>query len=233
VLWGLGFPLAAASALVARLWNQQTLELSAADILLLILVCIWAFRLSYYVGLRYYRKGREDVRYNNWRKQWGKTWLWRSYLQVFVLQPLILILIALPIMKTVDVAPRNFSVLYFVGIGIWLVGFIFEVVGDHQLKVFTANPANKGRIMDQGLWSWTRHPNYFGEATLWWGIYLMAFEASHWWMVISPITITFLVTKVSGVSMLEALMEGRPGFAEYKKKTSVFFPWPPQTGSSN
>lgn len=224
VVWGPGFFIAGLGALYGN-----PIDMSATEIFVFSLVGIWALRLSLFIGTRYYKKGREDTRYNNWRKQWGNTWLWRSYLQVFTLQPLILIVIALPILQVIAVGPQPLSMQVYVGAFIWLIGFLFETIGDHQLKVFSKDPKNKGKIMDRGLWSWTRHPNYFGEATLWWGIFVMTVSLETWWLVVSPLVVTFLVTQVSGVSMLEELMKDRPGFADYKKRTSVFFPLPPRS----
>ncbi len=228
VLWGPGFPLTAAGALLYMNFVGRPVELGLTEYLILGMLVIWAVRLAFYVGSRYWKKGHEDVRYNNWRKQWGSTWVWRSYLQVFVLQPLILYMIALSFLHAIDKAPRELSVLVILGALVWVFGFVFESVADSQLKKFQHNPQNKGKVMDRGVWSWSRHPNYFGEVAQWWGIFLMCVTLEGWWTVISPLTITFLILKVSGVNMLEELMEKRPGFAEYKKRVSIFVPLPPK-----
>jgi steroid 5-alpha reductase family enzyme len=136
--------------------------------------------------------------------------------------------IALPIIYSVEKAPREMSPLVFLGVFLWLVGFFFESISDAQLKKFKAEPGNKGQIMTQGLWSWSRHPNYFGEVLQWWALFLMAVDLSSLWLIISPVAINFLILKVSGVPMLEELMEGRPGFQDYKKRTPIFFPWFPK-----
>lgn len=119
------------------------------------------------------------------------------------------------------------SILLPIGFVVWMIGFTFESVGDKQLKEFIANPENKGKIMDQGLWAYSRHPNYFGEVTQWWGLFIIALSVPFGiWSIIGPLTITFLILKVSGVPMLEKSFVGKPGWEEYKKKTSVFIPWP-------
>ncbi len=224
-IWGIGFPLTALGAI----WFASP-ALGPVEYLILVLVSIWAVRISLYVGLRYWRKGHEDVRYAKWRREWGKTAVWRSYLQVWLLQPAILYLIALCYLSALASGPRNFDFLIWVGVGLWVIGFFFEVVSDAQLKRFQSDPSNKGRVLDRGLWAWSRHPNYFGESLLWWGIWLMCFDSeTWWWTVISPITITFLVTYVSGVAMLETFMAGRPGWEEYKSRVPVFFPWFPKS----
>lgn len=228
VLWGPGFFLAGLGALFGLWKNSVAVVFGATEYLIFAVVGIWALRLSLYVGFRYFKKGKEDVRYNNWRKQWGDTWVWRSYLQVFVLQPLILTVIALPILKTVAESPQPLNAFVAIGACIWVFGFLFESIADFQLKQFSEDSKNKGRIMNKGLWSWSRHPNYFGEVTMWWGIFIMTVTWHHWWLVFSPITITYLIIKVSGVSMLEELMKDRPGFSEYKRRTSVFIPLPPK-----
>lgn len=228
VLWGPGFLLTGLAAVGGKYLQGHQFQWGLTEILIFLFVGIWSTRLAIYVGTRYYKKGKEDVRYNNWRKAWGDTWLWRSYLQVFVLQPIILIVMALPIMRAVEVAPQTFSLITAIGTAVWIFGFLFECIADDQLRRFTKDPKNKGRIMDRGLWSWSRHPNYFGEVVLWWGIFLMASNLEDLWLVVAPIAVTILILKVSGVDMLEALMEKRPGFAEYKKRTSVFIPLPPR-----
>jgi steroid 5-alpha reductase family enzyme len=228
VLWGPGFPLTALGALSFMRDSGRSVELGVTEHLILAALIIWAVRLAFYVGRRYWKKGQEDVRYNNWRKQWGSTWVWRSYLQVFVLQPLILFVIALAFLHAMDKTPRELTALVVAGAVIWAFGFIFEALADDQLRRFQADSTNKGKIMDRGLWGWSRHPNYFGEVAQWWGIFFMCVTIEGWWTVVSPIALTFLVIKVSGVDMLEALMEKRAGWADYKARVSVFFPLPPK-----
>ncbi len=226
VIWGLGFVAAMIGA------GGSNHELGLLQKMVVATVGIWALRLSLHIGRRVLQSEHEDTRYLNWRKQWGRYWLIRSYLQVFILQAILLILISLPIQRLLSSRPQEIGSLAWMGFSLWLLGLAIESTADRQLRRFKLNPANRGKIMDQGLWGWSRHPNYFGEVTQWWGIYFMTFTDSYmhelWWLVLSPLLLTFLILKVSGVPMLEKLMEGRPGFAEYQRRTSVFFPWPPK-----
>ncbi|MBX7170317.1 MAG: DUF1295 domain-containing protein [Pyrinomonadaceae bacterium] len=217
IFWGIGFILVAwTSFFLAESFNNRALLVN-------VLVTIWGLRLAFHIGLRNRGKG-EDFRYKAWRESWGKTFYWRSYLQVFILQGFFLFLISLPL---VFVNPGNaeFSLFDVLGLLIWLIGFFFEAVGDYQLLQFTKNAENKGKIIQTGLWKYTRHPNYFGEVVLWWGIFFFALPFG-FWTIISPLTITFLILYVSGIPMLEKKYENNPEFAEYKKRTSAFFPMP-------
>ncbi|MGZ3723484.1 MAG: DUF1295 domain-containing protein [Bdellovibrionales bacterium] len=190
----------------------------------------WGLRLFAHLGLRNLSHDREDARYAKWRKEWGDTWIWRSYLQVFLLQGTILLIIDLPVLWIVASFPREIDSLLIAGTLLWLAGFVFESLGDYQLKKFSQNPEHKGKLIQSGLWAYSRHPNYFGEVVQWWGIFLIALSVPGGWMtVISPLTITFLILKVSGVPMLEEQMKSRPGFAEYQRCVSKFFPRPPRS----
>lgn len=217
--WGLGFVLLA--------WVSFFLgQPSARGFLAGILVSIWGLRLAWHIHAR--NKGRsEDYRYLEWRNTWGKWFYVRSYLQVYLLQGVLLFLISIPIqiINTYSIVPLG--VLDAVGVIIWCVGFYFEAVGDAQLARFIKNPNNKGKLMQQGLWAYTRHPNYFGEVTQWWGIWVIALSSSFGLFgIVGPITITFLILRISGIPLLEKKMEANPEFAEYKRKTSVFIPMP-------
>lgn len=226
VLWGPAFPLCALSAVYFSGTSFSALDLR--QILILSLISIWALRLFFHVGLRNLSHREEDVRYNNWRKQWGSNWIWRSYLQVFVLQALILFVFLVPVFFVLSAPSQPLEYLGTLGLLFWVSGFLFESIGDEQLRRFKANRDNKGKLMVSGLWSWTRHPNYFGEVLLWWGIWLIAFELpGSWWTIAGPLGVTYLILNVSGVSMLEDLMRSRPGYAEYERSVSKFFPWPP------
>jgi len=169
----------------------------------------------------------EDSRYLEWQKTWNNFYL-RSYLQVFLLQGVLLYLISLPVIFINHSATNDFGLLEIIGLFIWGLGFYFESVGDRQLKDFISNPANKGKLMDQGLWRYSRHPNYFGEVTQWWGIFLIALSLpGSFFTVIGPLTINILIIFVSGIPLLEKKYAGRPDFEKYKKKTSIFIPLPP------
>lgn len=220
VAWGLGF--------VLMSWSSLFLSdfFGARGILVTILVTIWGLRLSWHIHQRNKNK-KEDYRYLNWRKEWGKWFYLRSYFQVYILQGFLLFLIVSPILIINKNFNNQLSYFDFIGLLVWLFGFYFEVVGDAQLAKFIKNPANKGKLMQSGLWSYTRHPNYFGEVTQWWGLWLIALAVNDGWIgFISPATITFLILKVSGIPMLEEKMQKKSGFQDYKKRVNKFFPWP-------
>jgi steroid 5-alpha reductase family enzyme len=178
----------------------------------------------------------EEWRYKKWRKDWGKWWVIRSYLQVFMLQGFLLLIISLPVLTIMSTPVFSQKILepviYYTdlfGIFIWIIGFLFEAVGDYQLSRFLKDPRNKGKIIKSGLWKYTRHPNYFGEIAMWWGIWLMA--TKHPYPVLSilgPITITVLLRYVSGVPLLEKKMMEKPEFRKYAKKTNMLIPWFPK-----
>jgi steroid 5-alpha reductase family enzyme len=219
IAWGLGFVLMAWLSLYISGFSSKALLVNS-------LVTVWGLRLAWHIYLR--NKGKiEDYRYLAWRKEWGKWFIPRSYLQVYLLQGLFLFLIIQPVIL-INKSMGAIGILDFFGILVWMVGFYFESVGDAQLKQFVSNPANKGKIMDQGLWRYTRHPNYFGEVVQWWGIWLLALSIPNGYItIIGPLTITVLILFVSGIPMLEKKYAGRPDWEEYKKRTSVFFPLPP------
>ncbi len=222
VAWGLGF--------VLMTWASFFLGKagSARGIVVGVLVSIWGIRLAWHIHARN-RKRAEDYRYAQWRKEWGKWFYLRSYAQVYLLQGFLLFLIVSPVLFINRNTGSTLGFLDLVGAAVWLVGFYFEATGDAQLARFVNNPANKGKLMQDGLWRYTRHPNYFGEVTLWWGIWIISRSASSPLLsVVGPLTITFLIVNVSGIPLLEKKYEGRPDFEEYKRKTSVFFPLPPK-----
>lgn len=223
IAWGLGFVVVvAASFTFGGEWTQRRG-------LVAILTLLWGMRLAGHVWMR--NKGRrEDFRYARWREEWGRHWVWRTFWQVFMLQGLFMLLISAPIytVQAYDAA-APLRVWDMLGIAVWILGFVFEAVGDYQLSRFKQDPSHKGQLMTRGLWRYTRHPNYFGEVTMWWGVWLIALGARWGGLaVIGPLTITFLILKVSGVPMLEAKYEGRSDWEAYKRRTSVFFPWPPR-----
>ncbi|MES2856542.1 MAG: DUF1295 domain-containing protein [Bdellovibrionota bacterium] len=230
VVWGFGFVVATAAALFWTSAELGKFEMWPRMAVAGICLAIWAGRLSTHIAFRNAKKSGEDVRYKNWRDEWGSSWKWKSYLRVFILQGLILIVNALPLLKIASEPGAGVDLVVWIGVVIWAVGFFFEAWGDHQLTVFKGDPKNKGKLMTTGLWSWTRHPNYFGEVVQWWGFFLMAVTLpGAWFTVIAPIAITFLILKVSGVPMLEKEMKSRPGFDDYARQTpSTFFPLPPK-----
>ena len=225
VAWGLGFILVATVSLISSgLYPWRGLLVSG-------LVLIWGLRLALHIHSRNRGRG-EDPRYRAWREEWGRWFVLRSFLQVFMLQGVLLLVVAVPIVlanTTLGSAPGWLDLL---GLLIWLTGFCFEAVGDLQLLQFIRDPRNKGTLMTVGLWRYTRHPNYFGEVTLWWGIWLIAGGLPGGWLaLVGPLTITILILKVSGIPMLEKPYENRADFQEYKRRTSPFFPLPPKEGA--
>lgn len=223
--WGPGF------LVVALLGLALTGAPTWREFLIAGLVATWALRLAAHITIRNRGRG-EDWRYRAWREKEPKSFWWRSYPKVFLLQGALLILVATPLLASATVpGPHALTIQDGAGIALWFLGFLFEVVGDEQLRRFKADPAHRGRVCDVGLWKYTRHPNYFGEATLWWGLFLIALSApAAAWSVVGPIAITFLLLRVSGVRLLEkGLKETKPEYAEYVRRTSPFFPWPPKT----
>jgi steroid 5-alpha reductase family enzyme len=194
------------------------------------LVLVWGTRLAWHIARRNLRPGKgEDSRYAEWRRSWGRTFVARSFVQIFMLQGLFMMLISEPLQVMGSAAGPALGVLDAVGVAVWLWGFAFESIGDAQLARFLADPANRGHIMDRGLWALTRHPNYFGEATMWWGLGIMALSMAGGWIgLIGPITITWLLTKVSGIPLVERPKSGQPEWEAYKARTSAFVPLPPR-----
>lgn len=221
IAWGMGFILAYFIAF------SQGSTAHLQQILVGAMVLIWGIRLALHIFLRN-RKKSEDRRYEKWRKDWGNKWWMVSFFKVYLLQGLLLILIATPLIMVHQNNMETLSVFNYFGLLIWGIGFLFESIGDFQLNQFlkTKKP---GEIMQSGLWKYSRHPNYFGEVTLWWGIYLTSFSTEYMWInLISPLLITFLILKVSGIPMLEEKYKNNKAFQAYQQKTSAFFPWIPK-----
>jgi len=226
IAWGIGFMLVAWTAF----FFSENVSFRSG--LVNILVSIWGLRLAWHIYHR--NKGKtEDYRYLAWRQAWGQWFYIRSYLQVYLLQGFFLFLIVMPVLVINMSGGSSLRLLDYLGVAVWLLGFFFEAVGDAQLQKFISNPNNRGRLMQSGLWKYTRHPNYFGEVTQWWGLWLIAVNVPGGWLsIIGPITITVLILKVSGIPLLEKKMAENPDFAGYKKRTSVFIPWRPRKAKS-
>ena len=194
------------------------------------LAVIWGSRLAAHIGWRNHGRG-EDFRYQAMRRRIGPRFGLLSLFLVFGLQGVLIWLISLPLqVAQISGEPASLTWLDFCGALFWVVGFTFESIGDLQLSKFKADPGNKGKVMDRGLWAYTRHPNYFGDALLWWGFFLIASATpGGWWTVISPLMMTTLLMKVSGVALLEkTLVKTRPEYREYTQRTSAFLPMPPK-----
>lgn len=222
IAWGLGFVLLAwVSIFISKNFEIRTIVVT-------FLVTVWGLRLAYHIYGRH-RKTAEDYRYLKYRQSWGKWFYLRSYLQIYILQGLLLFLVVSPVLIINKFSGAEFIFFDVIGVLFWGMGYFFESVGDYQLSEFIKNPNNKGKLMMSGLWSYTRHPNYFGEVLQWWGIWMLAISVPYGlWGIIGPITITFLILKVSGIPMLEEKMMKHPDFNNYKKRVSMFFPLPPQ-----
>lgn len=221
--WGPGF------LIVGLFTFMKSENIGARSILVTSLVTIWGLRLFMHIFTRNWNKP-EDYRYVNMRKRWGTRFPFiKAYLNVFLLQGILLFIVALPIINANTSKLQDIGVVGYLGLVLWLIGFFFEVVGDKQLKDFKKDSFNKGKLMTTGLWSYTRHPNYFGEATLWWGIFLISINnIKELWIVTGPVAITFLLLFVSGVPLLERKYKDRKDFIEYSKKTNMFIPWFPK-----
>jgi steroid 5-alpha reductase family enzyme len=225
IFWGAGFVLVVWSVIAIGPAGDLTLR----GWLVALLVTCWGLRLSQHIFWRNRGKG-EDYRYRKWREEAGAAWWWRSYFKVFLLQGAIMWLVAAPVVAVFGQVPgRPLNWIDALGAAVWLVGLFFEAAGDWQLSRFKADRANTGRLFTSGVWRYTRHPNYFGDAAVWWGHYLIAVASGAWWTIYSPVLMTFLLVRVSGVSMLEsALRDSKPGYREYIESTSAFFPLPPR-----
>lgn len=222
IAWGLGFVTVSTYLLFSgdANWNMTT-------ICLWVMIMIWGLRLSFHIAYRSWGKP-EDYRYQNFRKSWGKYQYLGAFFQVFMLQGLIMGIILAPVYITNYYKPYHspYTIIpQILGALIFLFGLLFEAIGDYQLLQFTKKAEKKGHIIQTGLWKYTRHPNYFGEATLWWGIAIFCLSVPYGWLgLIAPIVVTLLVTKVSGVAMLERKYKGNREFEAYAAKTPAFFP---------
>jgi len=204
---------------------------SFAHTLLILLVTIWAVRLSAYITRRNLGED-EDKRYQDIRERYSPNFKFKSLFIIFIFQATLAAIIALPLVYTLSQA-AEINLIYGAGVFLWLIGFIFEAVGDAQLAAFKRNNSKEGAVMDKGLWRYTRHPNYFGECCLWWGYYLIALSAGGWWTIISPVIMTWLLLRFSGVALLEKdIVERRPAYRDYIQRTSAFFPMPVKKNSS-
>jgi steroid 5-alpha reductase family enzyme len=223
-LWGLGFVLIAwltaglADGYAGRRW------------LVALLATLWGLRLCAYLTWRNWGK-REDPRYASWRQASGDRFWIVSLFKVFWLQALFLWTISLVLqVPQMSVAPARFTAWDAAGGIVWAVGFFFETAADMQLARFKADPQNKGRVMDRGLWRYSRHPNYFGECLIWWGLFLVALSVpGSLWTVISPVIITLVLLKMTGVALTErTIVDTRPAYRDYQRRTSTFIPWFPK-----
>ncbi len=220
VAWGTGIFIV---ALVSYFSGARS-ELS---LMLTVLAGLWGLRLTLRIFFRN-RKKIEDFRYKKWREDWGRWFYVRSFLQVYLLQGFLMVVVGYSFVHvSIFGDTGTLSLTSIVGLFIWLVGYFFEAVGDWQLDRFIASKPAPGEILSSGLWKYTRHPNYFGEVTMWWGVWILIVSLPLSYIaLISPLMITFLILKVSGIPMLEKSFADNQNFQEYKKRTSAFFPLP-------
>ncbi len=223
IFWGLGFILLAVAA--ARPEGSD-----ARQQLTLVLVSAWGLRLALHLFIRNRGKG-EDARYAARRSRWGIWFGLVSLFTVFALQAVLMWVVSLPVQAAMrDATPVDLGLLDYAGAAIWAVGFLFETIGDLQLSLFKRNPDNEGKVMDRGLWRYTRHPNYFGDSVVWWGLGLIGLATGAWWSLVGPLVMTILLLRVSGVTLLERQMQHTSaGYEGYQARTSAFVPLPPKT----
>lgn len=224
LFWGIGF------VIVNTFYVIMSGDIYSRKVLLLILVTIWGLRLSTYLTLRNIGK-EEDFRYQEFRRNYGaKRYWWISYFQVFLLQGVLIMLVSLPLLgSNTYTVSNNLNWIDYLGIFVWVIGFSFESVGDLQMARFKQNSKNKGKVLNTGLWKYTRHPNYFGDSAVWWSYGIICIAAGSYWPIIGSILMTILIIKVSGVYLLEkSLKDKKPEYIEYVKNTSSFFPWFPK-----
>ena len=224
LFWGFGF------VLVSVFYFLKSDGVYARKIIVMALVAIWGLRLSVYLAWRNYGKG-EDFRYRNFRKKYGeKRYWWISFFQTFLLQGILMWLISAPLLGAQFYGDNKaLNILDYTGIIFWITGILFEAGGDFQLAAFKADPANRGKVLDKGFWRYTRHPNYFGDSSVWWGYGFFCLAAGSYLPALGSLLMIALIIKVSGVALLEkSLKEQKPQYKEYIEKTSSFIPWFPK-----
>ncbi len=226
ITWGLGF------VVVAWVSALRADAASGAASVLVAMVTVWGLRLGVYLFWRNHGNG-EDYRYVAMRRRWGKRFWLISLATVFVLQGALMWIVSLPVQVAHVGDARDGAlagVALVIGLALYAIGLLFEVVGDAQLARFKADPTNEGKVMRSGLWRYTRHPNYFGDACVWWGVGIVAQAVTGtWWALLGPLVMNILLLRVSGVALLErSLRKRKPDYAEYVRVTSAFVPRPPR-----
>lgn len=222
IAWGYN-----ASILALLVWFFGDIPFFSPASVILLLIFFWGARLGTHILARLLKK-TEDPRYARYREEWKGSFFFKSYLFIFLGQSILIGIIAIPVFFVALYGNAfSWNTLALVGVLVWLSGFFFEAIADAQLKDFLGNPKNKGKLMTQGLWAYSRHPNYFGESVMWWGLFLASLSFPYGLLaIISPLAITFFLLKVTGVPLAEKSLENHPDFATYKKQTSIFIPMP-------
>ena len=208
IAWGLGFVMVTGYIIQTRLVNSTYQVIAFVTIL-------WGLRLAIYLAIRWKRQAKEDWRYQNWRNDWGKHYWWKAYFNVFLLQGMLMWMIALPLMRYDYIGEP--TILTIIGAVISLIGITWQAIADWQLLLFKKNPNNKGQIIQSGLWALSRHPNYFGELLMWWGVFISSTAFGNWWAIISPLTISCVLVFIS-TPMLETKMQAKSTFKPYAQK---------------
>jgi steroid 5-alpha reductase family enzyme len=224
LFWGFGF------VVVNAFYAFMSGEMTTRKILVLVLVSVWGLRLSIYLAWRNLGKG-EDFRYREFRRKYGpERYWWVSYFQTFLLQGVLMMIVSVPLLAVNGGTGSNtLGVIDFIGVLVWLTGFSFEAGGDLQLARFKNDPENKGKVLQTGFWKYTRHPNYFGDSAVWWAYALFSIAAGGYWQIIGSVIMTLLIIRISGVALLEkTLVDTKPRYREYIRKTSAFLPWFPK-----
>jgi steroid 5-alpha reductase family enzyme len=215
--WGLGFILI---ALISYMHHPVSFK----NVLLLLVVTLWGLRLGLYI----FSRGRgkpEDHRYAKFRKEWQPNPNFQAWMKVFMFQGVLMMIVTLPVSVGMAIESKDITFINSIGIVVWLLGFSFEMWADHYLNWWKTKTENKGKICTTGPWKFCRFPNYFGEVSLWYGVYLIAFEPGIWWTIIGPIMINFLILKVTGVPMLEAHYKDRAEYKDYAARVPRFIPF--------
>jgi steroid 5-alpha reductase family enzyme len=219
--WGFGFVVIAWVTFFVTEGDQTR------KLLIVSLTSVWGLRLAAYLAWRNLGKG-EDYRYQAMRERHGRAFAWKSLYRVFLLQGVVMWVVSLPV-QAGQLPSAGLWWLDGVGVAVYAVGLFFEALGDHQLARFKANPANAGLVMNQGLGRYTRHPNYFGDSMVWWGLYVIALAGGAWWSIVGPLVMSLFLLRISGVTLLErSLKQRREGYNDYMRQTSAFFPLPPR-----
>jgi steroid 5-alpha reductase family enzyme len=233
VFYGPGYFVVALTSLILYFMINGTVNIR--QVIVTCLVFIWATRLGTYVFIR--NRGKpEDYRYQAMRKKWKTNIVLKSFIRVYIFQGIVIFIVAFPVwFVNISNNPPVLDLLNLTGVTlwlgmlVWLIGFLFETIGDYTLYKFLQKPENKGEVMDKGVWKLSQHPNYFGEVTQWWGIYIIALAVPFGFIsILGPIFITYMIIKVSGIRLLDKRFKGDDKYAEYKRRTSVFFPWFPK-----
>ena len=224
LFWGFGF------VVINTFYVLSSSEVTARQLLVLVLVSVWGLRLSVYLAWRNIGKA-EDFRYQEFRRKYGpERYWWFSFFQTFLLQGVLMMLISTPLLGA-NFGEQNSRLqwLDYAGILVWIIGFSFEAGGDFQLARFKSNPQNKGKVLNTGFWKYTRHPNYFGDSAVWWSYALFCIAAGSYWLSLGSVLMTLLIIKVSGVALLEkSLTSTKPQYSEYIRRTNAFLPWFPK-----